>query len=271
MLGLGWRHPHHEELLRRLPKLPLLEVHAENFFAKGGAAPGLLMAAREHYEISLHAVGLGLGSAAGLDEAHLQQLAELAARVQPRFVSDHACFARVQGMSGVQHAADLLPVAFDEANLRRLVAHVGQVQDCLRRPLLVENLSAYVRWTGDELAEPQFFNELVRRSGCALLLDVNNLLVNARNEAAGEGDGAMVLDSCRQWIERLDDGSVSEIHVAGHAQVDGLYIDDHGSAPSDACWQLLDHARQRFPLAQGLLEWDTDIPSFDVLLAGIER
>lgn len=266
MLGLGWRHPHHEELLRRLPPLPLLEVHAENFFAAGGAAPALLMAARQHYDISLHAVGLGLGSGAGLDADHLTQLAQLADRVQPRFVSDHACFARVRGSAGWQHAADLLPIPFDELNLRRLVEHVGQVQDRLRRPLLVENLSAYLRWAGDELAEPQFFNELVRRSGCALLLDVNNLLVNARNAAA---DDAVL--ACRDWIDQLDDGCVAEIHVAGHARLDGLCIDDHGSAPADACWRLLDHARQRFPRAQALLEWDTDIPSLDRLLAEVAR
>lgn len=266
MMGLGWRHPHHEVLLARRPVLPFLEVHAENFFAEGGAAPALLLAARQQYEISLHGVGLGLGSAAGLDLAHLERLAQLAEQVQPRFVSDHACFARVQGAQGWQHAADLLPIAFDDASLQRLLRHVDQVQQRLGRTLLVENLSAYVGWADDRMAEPQFFNELVRRSGCGLLLDVNNLLVNARNR--GEPDPEA---SCRDWIAQIEPGRVGEIHVAGHCRVDGLCIDDHGSAVEDATWRLYRCARERFPAAPGLLEWDTDIPALDVLLAEVAK
>lgn len=266
MMGLGWRHPHHDELLARKPPLPFLEVHAENFFADGGAAPALLLAARAHYDISLHAVGLGLGSAAGLDRAHLEKLALLTERVDPRFVSDHACFARVQGPRGWQHAADLLPIAFNEASLQRLVSHVAQVQDRLRRPLLVENLSAYVGWADDTLAEPEFFNELTRRSGCGLLLDVNNLLVNARNRNELDPEAA-----CREWIARIEAGRVGEIHVAGHARVDGLCIDDHGSAVEDTTWRLFHFARERFADAPGLLEWDTDIPSLDRLLAEVAK
>jgi uncharacterized protein (UPF0276 family) len=196
-----------------------------------------------------------------LDLEHVQRLQALTDAVQPRFVSDHACFSRVAaGQGGFQHAADLLPIAFDDQSLQRLVRHVQQVQDRLRRPLLVENLSAYLRWESDRIAEPQFFNELVRRSGCALLLDVNNLLVNARNRGEAEA-------SCLDWIESLDEGSVQEIHLAGHAQVDGLCIDDHGSSVEPATWRLFVAAQRRFPQAQGLVEWDTDVPTLDTLLA----
>ena len=257
--GIGWRHPHHQELLQRRPPLPFLEVHSENFFADGGAAIGLLAAARADYGISLHGVGLGLGSAVGLDPWHLDQLARLVERVQPLRVSDHACFARVG--SGL-HAQDLLPICFDEDSLARLAQHVDAVQQRLRRPLLVEHLSAYVGWDGDRIAEPQFFNELTARSGCQLLLDVNNLLVNAKNRGAADAEG-----EARDWISAIRVGSVGEIHVAGHAELDGLSIDDHGSAVSEPVWRLLDHARGHLGPLPVLVEWDTAIPALDILLA----
>jgi uncharacterized protein (UPF0276 family) len=264
--GIGWRHPHHQELLARLPPLPFLEVHSENFFADGGAAPALLQAARAHYPISLHGVGLGLGSAIGLDPWHLEQLARLVERVEPLRVSDHACFACVGLGDDRLHAQDLLPIAFDDASLTRLLAHVNEVQDRLRRPLLVEHLSAYLRWQDDSLAEPAFFNELTRRSGCQLLLDVNNLLVNAKNRAAADP-----LAEVRAWIDALNPGSVGEIHVAGHAELEGLSIDDHGSAVSDAVWSLFHHAQRRLGPLPGLVEWDTAIPDLDTLLTEAAR
>lgn len=264
--GIGWRHPHHQELLARLPSLPFLEVHSENFFADGGAAPALLLAARAHYPISLHGVGLGLGSAIGLDPWHLEQLARLVERVEPLRVSDHACFARVGLGDGSLHAQDLLPIAFDETSLARLLAHVNQVQDRLRRPLLVEHLSAYLHWQDDSLAEPAFFNELTQRSGCQLLLDVNNLLVNAKNRAAADP-----LAEARAWIDALNLGSVGEIHVAGHAELDGLFIDDHGSAVGEAVWSLFRHAQRRLGPLPGLVEWDTAIPTLDTLLTEAAR
>jgi len=266
--GIGWRHPHHEELLQRRPPLPFLEVHSENFFAAGGAAPALLQAARRDYELSLHGVGLGLGSAIGVDPWHLDQLAQLVERVEPVRVSDHACFARVMMPTGGLHAQDLLPLAFDDASLQRLVEHVQQVQQRLRRPLLVEHLSAYLGWAQDTLTEPEFFNALTARSGCQLLLDVNNLLVNARNRGLADAER-----SCREWIDALRPGSVGEVHLAGHAQRDdGLCIDDHGSPVSDAVWRLYDHARRRFgDELPALIEWDTAIPSFDTLLAEAAR
>lgn len=260
--GLGWRQPHYAELLERRPPLAFLEVHSENFFAEGGAALGLLEAARADYAISLHGVGLGLGSEEGLDPWHLDQLARLVERVEPVRVSDHACFSRGGGL----HAQDLLPLRFDEASLARLQSQVQQVQERLRRPLLVEHLSAYLRWQGDSLAEPEFFNALTAATGCQLLLDVNNLVVNARN--AGASDPAAL---GRAWIDRLRPGSVGEIHIAGHAELGGLCIDDHGSAVSEAVWELLAHARQRLGRLPVLLERDTDIPPLPELLAELAR
>lgn len=261
--GIGWRQPHYRELLDRLPELGFIEVHSENFFAEGGAALALLREARNHYEVSLHGVGLALGSAVGLDAWHLDQLAALVERVQPVRVSDHACFARVPtpGGGAVLHGSDLLPIAFTDASLDLMVAHVQQVQDRLKRPLLVENISAYLRWEDDHLAEAEFFNALARRSGCGLLLDVNNLVVNSLNRGAADAVG----DACR-WIDSLDAGIVGEIHLAGYNDEGPLVIDDHGSRVHPPVWQVYRHAVDRLGPCPALIEWDTHLPSFDVLL-----
>jgi uncharacterized protein len=265
-VGIGWRQPHYEALLDQRPDLDFIEVHSENFFADGGATLAVLDAGRAAYPVSLHGVGLGLGSATGLDDWHLQRLVRLADRVQPRWVSDHACFARVG--SGL-HAADLLPIPFTDESLDLLVRHVDQVQQALGRRMLVENISAYVGWSGDTLAEPEFFNALTQRSGCGLLLDVNNLFVNARN--AGLGPVAAAQQAMR-WVDAIRPGSVGEIHLAGHCErPDGLVIDDHGSRVRDEVWQVYAHAIGRLGPVPTLIEWDTAVPDLDVLLAEAGR
>lgn len=265
-VGIGWRQPHYEALLERRPELGFIEVHSENFFADGGATLAVLDAGRAAYPVSLHGVGLALGSAAGLDGWHLDRLARLAERVQPGWVSDHACFARVG--SGL-HAADLLPIPFNEESLALMRQHVDQVQQRLGRRLLVENISAYVGWAADTLAEPDFFNELTRRSGCGLLLDVNNLVVNARN--AGQAPDAAAREAMR-WIDAIRPASVGEIHLAGHCErADGLVIDDHGSRVRDEVWAVYEHALRRLGPLPTLIEWDTAVPDLDVLLAEGQR
>jgi len=260
MLGMGWRAPHYAAVLQERPRLDFLEVHSENFFAAGGAAPAMLEQARAHYELSLHGVGLSVGAACGIDADHVERLARLVERVQPRFVSDHACFARVG--SGL-NAGDLLPIQFDAASLATLLTHVEQVQARLGRAILVENISAYLGWQGDTLAEPEFFNELTRRSGCGLLLDVNNLVVNARNEGADIATAAR--EACA-WIDALRPGCVGEIHLAGHAELADICIDDHGSRVHAEVWRVYAHALARFGRVPSLIEWDTDVPALDVLL-----
>jgi uncharacterized protein (UPF0276 family) len=268
-VGIGWRQPHYEALLAERPTLGFIEVHAENFFADGGVTLAVLEAGREAYELSLHGVGLALGSAAGLDGAHLQRLARLAERMQPRWVSDHACFARVAGSGFGLHAADLLPIPFTDESLALLVGHVQQVQERLGRPMLVENISAYVGWAGDTLAEPEFFNELTRRSGCGLLLDVNNLFVNARNAGLAPDDAAR---EAMRWVDTIRPGSVGEIHLAGHSeQGDGLVIDDHGSCVRDEVWRVYEHTVQRLGPVPTLIEWDTAVPELAVLLSEAGR
>jgi len=265
-VGIGWRQPHYEALLAERPALGFIEVHSENFFAGGGITLAVLDAGREAYPVSLHGVGLGLGSAAGLDGWHLERLARLVQRVQPEWVSDHACFARVG--SGL-HAADLLPIPFNDESLALMVRHVDQVQQRLGRPMLVENISAYVGWAGDTLAEPEFFSELTRRSGCGLLLDVNNLFVNARNDGLAPEAAAQ---QAMRWVDAIRPGSVGEIHLAGHCERDdGLVIDDHGSRVREEVWRVYEYAVRRFGAVPTLIEWDTDVPALDVLLGEAER
>jgi uncharacterized protein len=264
-VGIGWRHPHYGELLEQLPPLDFIEVHSENFFAVGGAALAVLRQGREHYPVSLHGVGLALGSAAGIDEWHLDQLARLVEQIEPIRVSDHACFARGVVADQPVHAADLLPIPFNRAALGVMCTNVQRVQDRLKRQLLVENLSAYVSFNSSDQTEAEFLNALVERTGCGLLVDVNNIYVNALNEQL-MGRCQDPLAACLQWIDSIAPPSVGELHLAGHINMGDVVIDDHGSRVREPVWQIYRHAQARFGNAPALIEWDTDVPPLAVLL-----
>jgi uncharacterized protein len=275
--GMGWRHPHYGQLLETRPALGFIEVHSENFFGAGGAALAVLAQARAHYPVSLHGVGLSLGSAIGIDEWHLAQLAALVERTEPWLVSDHASFARgplrmPNGDSATIHAADLLPIPFTHEALDMLCANVQRVQERLQRPIAVENLSAYLHWNpieGDAQTEPEFLTTLAQRTGCQLLVDVNNLYVNALNVPATTPEAA--LRSCRAWLDAIPPQVVAEIHLAGHTDCGDIVIDDHGSRVCEAVWSLYAHATARFGRVPTLIEWDTDIPALQVLLDEVAR
>lgn len=272
--GVGLRQPHLAQAMAQpdpRAAAAFVEVHTENFFADGGAALQGLQAARARWPVSLHGVGLALGSAVGIDEGHLTRLAKLVQQIDPLRVSDHACFARAPHPSGgpVLHANDLLPVAFTEASLMIMVANVQRVQERLSRPILVENLAAYLHWADDSLAEPDFFNQLVRRSGCAVLLDVNNLVVNALNRHPGQ-EAAAVAAACA-WIDRLDASAVGEVHLAGYDDRGDTVIDDHGSRVRAPVWQVFAHAVRRLGPRPTLIEWDHALPAWEVLLDEADR
>ncbi len=284
-VGIGWRHAHYRELIERQPALDFLEVHSENFFGQGGAALAVLQRGRQDYAVSLHGVGLSLGSACGLDPWHLDQLALLVEKIEPLRVSDHACFARGHlarrplpnnrelQPDRLMHAADLLPIPFSHEALDVLSRHVEQVQDRLKRRFMVENLSAYVAWPTPEHElfgpEADFLTELTRRTGCALLVDVNNLYVNARNAQINGLPGDPLLH-CQAWLDNIPAVCVGEIHLGGHVHLQDAHgeivIDDHGSKVTEAVWQLYRHALARFGNVPTLIEWDTDVPALDVLL-----
>lgn len=275
-VGLGWRHPHYGELLETLPQLAFIEVHSENFFAAGGAALAVLEQGRSNYQVSLHGVGLGLGSVAGVDAWHLDRLALLVERIEPLLVSDHACFARatLPGQPALVHAADLLPIPFSKEALDVLCRNVQQVQERLRRPLLVENLSAYIQCPQGEMSEAEFLNALAQTSGCQLLLDVNNLYVNAGN-AVLRGESSNAAAAVREVLDTVAPEHVREIHLAGHGRVEdeGLHmlIDDHGHRVSEEVWALYAYACERFGAVPTLIEWDTDLPTLGVLLEEVRR
>jgi len=278
VVGIGWRHPHYDALLERRPALGFLEVHSENFFAEGGAALAVLEQARAHYSLSLHGVGLSLGAVAGVDPWHLDQLDRLVQRMEPVRVSDHASFARGRFNGATVHAADLLPIPFSHEALDVLCANVQRVQDRLKRRFMVENISSYLRWKtppdAPPLSEPDFLSALARRTGCALLVDVNNIYVNALN-AQRHGAVGDPVQHCLSWLDAMAPADVGEIHLAGHCRVSAvpgdaslgeIVIDDHGSRVCEEVWRIYQHAVQRFGLIPTLIEWDTDIPALDVLL-----
>lgn len=269
-VGIGWRHPHYAELLQQQPALNFIEVHSENFFADGGAALSVLEQGRACYPVSLHGVGLSLGSAMGIDAWHLDQLARLVERIDPVRVSDHACFARAPLQGQPVHAADLLPLPMTDAALAVMCANVQRVQDRLRRPIAVENLSAYVQWRDADMNEATFLNTLAQRTGCGLLVDVNNLYVNAIN-AQLRGDTQDPLTACQDWLDAIAPGSVTELHLAGHVHTGDIVIDDHGSRVKDAVWSLFAHAIQRLGAVPTLIEWDTNVPELSVLLDEAEH
>jgi uncharacterized protein (UPF0276 family) len=264
-VGIGWRAPHQRALLEQRPALDFIEVHAENFFAPNAATRAPLLKARESYGLSLHGVGLSLGSADGIDPWHLDRLATLVADTEPRFVSEHASFARGTWQARAVHAADLLPLPFTREALDALCANVQRVQDRLRRTIAVENLSAYLAWPEADMGEVDFLVALSQRTGCQLLVDVNNLVVNALNDQRAARIDAP-LPAVHRWLDAIPPDCVSELHLAGHHDRGDLVIDDHGSRVHALVWQAYHHAVARFGAVPTLIEWDTDIPALDVLL-----
>ena len=255
--GIGLRQPHYREVFERLPPLAFLEVHSENFFLDGGASMHALERARAAYPISLHGVGLSLGSADRLADDHLAKLKRLVDRVEPALVSEHLCWGRVGGV----HFNDLLPLPHTAEALALLADRIDRVQSTLQRRILVENLSAYVEFRDAGMTETAFLAELARRTGCGLLLDINNLYVNATNFG---------FDPVERLAE-LDASTIGQIHLAGHAIVDDCLIDTHGSLVSDPVWSLYADACRRFGPKPTLIEWDTDLPALDVLLSEAAR
>jgi uncharacterized protein (UPF0276 family) len=247
---------HHDALLSERPDVGWLEAHSENYFADGGAQVDYLVKLAEHYPLSLHGVGLSLGSTDALDREHLRRIRRLVNRFEPCLVSEHVSWGSVGGV----HLNDLLPLPYTWEALRHLARRVAEVQDALGRQILLENVSSYLQYTVSELAEWDFLAALVRESGCALLLDLNNVYVSSRNHG---------FDPI-EFLAAIPCTAVQEIHLAGHtANRYGdreILIDTHSTHVCDAVWELYDVALRRFESVPTLIEWDSDIPALGVLV-----
>jgi uncharacterized protein (UPF0276 family) len=252
-VGVGLRVPHYRDFLEQRPRVGWLEVHTENYIARSGWDWHVLRQLRRDYPVSLHGVGLGLGSARGFSELHLERVRLLAERIEPFLVSEHLSWGAVTD----RNLNDLLPITLDSAALDLLAERVERVQLALGRTILLENVSTLVRFRGDAMSEAEFMAALARRTGCGLLLDVNNLYVNQCNH----GEDAL------EAIAAIAPGTVGEIHLAGHLQTPTAVIDHHGAAVATPVWTLYRAALARFGAVPTLIEWDTDIPPLDVLLA----
>jgi uncharacterized protein len=249
--GIGLRAPHVAHVRAHRPAVGWFEVHSENYFVDGGPGLAALDAIRAEYPVALHGVGLSLGSADALDAQHLGRLKRLAARIDPAAISEHLCWGRIDG----RHLNDLLPLPFTEEALALVSDRIDHVQNALGRVLLVENISAYLRYEADAMTEWEFVAELARRTGCRLLFDVNNVYVNAVNH------GFDPLD----YLEAIPGEAVAEIHLAGFDGSGACLIDTHGARVAPPVWALYRKTIERFGPRPTLIEWDTDLPAFDVL------
>ena len=257
--GIGLRYPHHRHVIETCPDIGWLEVHGENYVGAGLAFRDLA-AIRERYPLSIHATGLSLGSADGLDIGHARLIAELCATLEPGLVSDHLSWSSSDGL----HLPDLLPLPYSDEALRVVAANTAELHDILGRTILVENPSTYLSFAASCLSEGEFLGALVRQTGCGVLLDVNNVLVTAGN--LGEDPGARL----RDLLTHIPADAIGEIHVAGHSMVtleNGaiLRLDDHGSPVCTEVWSLLRDALDVLGPRPVLVEWDTDVPAFGTL------
>jgi len=251
--GIGLRTPHVRQVREQCPAVPWLEVHSENYYADGGPALAALVRIRADYPLSLHGVGMSLGSTDPLDRTHLGKLARLVARTEPALVSEHLCWSGVGGRA----LNDLLPLPYTEEALAHVCARVAEVQDFLGRELLVENVSSYLAFADATIPEWEFVAAVTRRTGCKLLCDVNNIHVNAVNHGF-DADA---------YLAALPRDAVAEIHLAGFQATDTCLIDTHGAPVAPEVWALYRRAIARFGPVPTLIEWDTDIPPLATLLA----
>ena len=259
--GIGLRFPHHKAVMAQRPRVAWFEVHTENYMG-GGAAIRDLEAIRCDYPVALHGVGLSLGSAGGLDAAHLDRVIGVAQRIEPGLVSEHLSWSISDG----HYLGDLLPLPLTEEALDVVCNSVDRFQQALRRQVLIENPSNYLQYRHSTVPEAEFLSTVAQRTGCGILCDVNNIFVNAANHGW----------DAQAYLDTLRPGDVKELHVAGHAvnSLSGgavILIDDHGSQVDTAVWELFGKAVQRFGTLPALIEWDTNIPPLQALIEQANR
>ncbi len=260
--GVGLKTSHYGVILESRPDIGFFEVHAENYMGAGGPPHRYLTAIRNDYPLSLHGVGLSIGSDEPLDGAHLRRVATLVHRYEPGLFSEHLAWSS----HGGAFFNDLLPVPYTARTLQRVCEHLDQVQESLGRQILLENPSTYVAFAQSTYAEPDFIAEVARRSGCALLLDINNVYVACTNQGW----------SPQEYLEQLPLAQVRQIHLAGFSTDADEYgrtllIDTHDREVADHVWALYDHALARLGALPTLIEWDQSVPQWSTLAAQAER
>ena len=249
--GIGLRSVHYQTILETLPNVGWFEALTDNYMGNGGLPLHYLEQVSEHYPITLHGVGLSLGSLDPLDQNYIKKLKHLIQRFQPRLVSDHLCWSSIDGV----HGNDLFPLPYSEEALKHIVNRIKQVQDALGQRILVENVSSYVTYQSDEMTEWEFLAEVVKQADCDLLCDVNNIYVSAQNH---QFDPLV-------YLRALPHERIKEIHLAGYEDEGTHLLDTHGDVIHPPVWDLYEQAIQMIGPVATLIEWDTNIPSFDIL------
>ncbi len=254
--GIGFKPQHFKDIIAAPQPLGFFEVHAENYMGAGGPPHAQLGALRERYALSIHGVGLSIGSMEPLDRGHIARLKALCDRYEPESFSEHLAWSSHDGV----YFNDLLPLPYTSSTLARVAQHIDEVQSVLGRTMLLENPSSYIRLADSTIPEVDFLAEISRRTGCGLLLDINNVFVSARNHDAAS----------LAYLEEFPLDRVKEIHLGGHHEdIDHagapLLIDDHGAPVADAVWTLYQHVVDRTGPIPTLIEWDNDIPDWPTL------
>ena len=255
--GISLKSQHFSEILEKSPDIAFFEVHAENFMSDGGAHHRYLEAICDNYALSVHGVGMSLGSAEGICKNHLKKFKDVVERYSPWLISEHLAWSKEGGF----YLNDLLPLPLNKESLSVVSDNIKTMQDCLGRKILIENPSAYMAFNATEMREPEFLTELAETTGCGLLLDVNNVFVSGKNMGW----------AIEEYLKDIPSSHIGEIHLAGHTLKDlgqgqEIRIDDHGSEVSQPVWDLFTALTERIGVRPTLIEWDTNIPSLDVLL-----
>jgi uncharacterized protein (UPF0276 family) len=255
--GVGLRRCHYSRILHELPSMDWFEVISENFMVEGGRPLQVLDDVRSHYPVVMHGVSLSIGSTDPLNLVYLKQLAAAARRFEPAWISDHLCWTGVAGHS----LHDLLPLAYTDEAVRHVAGRIRQVQEMLERTIVIENVSSYIEFKCSHLSEWEFVSTVADEADCAILLDINNIFVNAFNHG---------LDPVR-YIDSVPVERVVQFHLAGHSDHGTYLLDTHDHPIRPEVWKLYEHAVSRFGRLPTLIEWDDNIPEFEVLAAAAEE
>ncbi len=255
--GVGLRRRHYSYVLENHPRLDWFEVTSENFMVDGGRPLHVLEAVRERYPIVMHGVSMSIGSTDPLNRDYLKQLAAMARRFEPAWISDHLCWTGVGG----RNLHDLVPLPYSEEAVRHVAARIRVVQDILGRPILIENVSSYMEYADSTMAEWEFLSAIAEEADCAILLDINNIYVSAFNHNF----------DAERYVDSVPAGRVAQFHLAGHSDHGAYLLDTHDHPVRDEVWRLYEKAIRRFGKVSALIEWDDSIPEFTVLAETAEK